>query len=232
MNRKKFNKLSIVGQFHNAPKLFGDKAEYPFYSDLQIQKIKEQTAQRVFGLINNKEVLTLSEGQHLIKVINAALNVQINDEEKNNYEEIQKLEACKKRIKSYLGGVLEDIQKYAGTIRECDEATKTKNAEIIEQIDKKRTSAHNRLMSDLNTLNRSLLWWFGNYEINSEELPADLKQMYEKQEEKYISDEIERIDIGQNGICPPELDVHNRTQITLWALDIYKDIAKIRKKLS
>ncbi len=87
-------------------------------------------------------------------------------------------------------------------------------------------------MSDINTLNRSLIWWFGKNEIDPGGLPPNLREMYEKQEDTYISDEVERVEIGPNGIYPATLNTNDRTQITYWALRIYKDLAKLENQLS
>lgn len=231
-SRKDFYDLSIVGQFHSAPKLFGEKAEYPFDQNPEIREIRYQTMERVLNLTSTKEALTSSDGLHLYKTIKAALDTSLNDEAKNDPEEINKLKACKIQIKSYLRNVLNDIQKYIGTIREGDEASKSKNADRTDQAEARRTAAHNRLMSDINTLNRSLIWWFGKNEIDPEDLPPKLKQMYEKQEDKYIGEGVKRIDIGTNGIYPATLNINDRAQITYWALRIYKDLAKLEKKLS
>ena len=82
-------------------------------------------------------------------------------------------------------------------------------------------------MREANILNRSLVWWFGKFDPDN--LSDAQMEMYEKQEDKFISYDIERVNISANGIYPSSLSVKERKEITKWAKKIYKDFISIKK---
>ncbi len=100
--QKRFHDLSIVGQFHNAPKIFGERVEYPFIEDLNVREIQMQTIERVNNLTNNKEALTSSDGLHLYKVMKAAIDTSLNPEAQNDPEENKNLPYVRKKSKNIL----------------------------------------------------------------------------------------------------------------------------------
>lgn len=229
MNRKKdgkksFYELSELAQFHLAPKLFGENAEYPFYEDSH--EIRLDIGESALRALENNYNLSSIEGNHFVNLIKDVLSIKLMDEAQNDPVEKKKLQACREKIRDYVVNVLNSIKDYIGAILALEEASKGRNKTEIENADKKRSLTHDRLIGDINILNRSLVWWFGKFD------PANLSEkqleMYEKQEERYISDKIERINISQNGICPPEINVKNRKEITSWAKAIYKDIITIK----
>lgn len=226
--KKQFHELSTIAQLHTATKRFGENAEFPFIKDA-IQEIKIYRTLIEDSILNpseSKEELSTHEGDHMKKVIQDVLSVKLREEAKDDPEERKRLELCRKKIKEYLGNVLSSTKEYMSTIIILTEASKTNSKTAIANADDQRGRKHNALMSDINILNRSMLWWFGKFNPNN--LSDRQLQMYEKQEDIYISHDIERIDIPANGICTNETNATDLKEITKWAKEIYKDLISIQ----
>lgn len=227
--REKFYDLSEVAQFHLAGKLFGESAVWPY--DYESQAIKQETSSRIFETIEQQAKLRTLEGQHLVDLMNDVSSIELNDDMKDNQKEQDKLKAAQDAIKFKLIEVIVSIKRYMSVILELEAAGRAidhrDKADRVSVAEDKRTRIHNKLIQDINILNRSLVWWFG--EFDSGNLNDAQYEMYEKQEEKYISHNIPRLDISLNGIIPPLVDIANRKVITKWAKKIYKDLATIKK---
>lgn len=221
---KEFHELSELAKFHLAPKLFGELAEYPFFEELLREERNE-----IKGLFRKKETpeeLSSIEGKHLQNLLESVMNIQLREEAKNDNKEREKINRAKERIKEYVKNVLSSTKEYVETMLSLIEAKKTNDKTTIANSDDKRRRSHDALISNINILNRSLLWWFGKFDPDV--LSGRQLEMYEKQEERFIAYDIERIDIAANGICPPSINVADRTGITRWATEIYKDLISIQ----
>lgn len=226
-NRKKtFYELSEVAKFHLAPKLFGENAKYPFL-DEEINEIRLNIMENALKASEGREKISTSEGKHMKEIIEIVLKTELNKEAEKNAGEKLKLELAKEGIKKYTNIVMESLKVYIGTILSLEEMGKNGNKEAIAKADDRRKVSHNALIDNINILNRSLLWWFGKFNPNN--LTDAQMRMYEKQEEKFITYNIERIEIPPTGICSPSYSIENREEITRWAKAIYKDLISVQK---
>lgn len=244
INRKKgFHNLSTAAQFHTAPKLFGDVVEHPF-PDKEMDEVRQaakahkkrraQTAytayevrKKIKGLepVDTNEKFLSPETVHMKNLVQKVLSVKLNDNAKNDPDEKRKLKLAKEKIKECTQKVIESIHKYINAVLALDEVGSfKKDRDEIERADHRRRTSHNALIDDINILNRSLIWWFG--EFDPDNLSEAQMEMYEKQEEKYITYDIERINIPPNGILPASYS-QTRESITRWAKAIFKDLSLI-----
>lgn len=224
-NRKKnFHELSTIAQFHIAPKIFGEETQHPFNEELS--DIQLNTRQDISKCIETK--LSTPEGIHMQEILQNALNVKLNDEAKNNSEEKRKLDSAKEKIKEYTNNVLDSIKNYMKAILASEEIRNSdRDKDKIANTDDNRRRCHNILIDSINILNRSLIWWFG--EFDSGNLSDAQMKMYEKQKENYITYNIKRINIPPNGIYHSSYNTKERDETTRWASAIYKDLALIQK---
>lgn len=222
--RKKFNTLSENARFHLGPKLFGEKAEYPFYDELK--DIRDDARLSVLRATDNLGELESSEANHCVELIKEVFKVELMEDAQNDSVEKKTLETAKSAIKGQLSKVLGSVSEYIRSIVGLEEVARfNDDAKIVAEADDKRKRLHNQLIRNINILNRSLIWWFGKF--NPDNLNDAQNELYEKQKGKYISNKIVRINISLNGICPPTADIKNRKVITRWAKKMYKDLASI-----
>lgn len=227
MDQKKppFHELSATAQFHTFPKLYGEYTEVsPANADLM--ELRFMTRKKVSKNLESNNNIESSYGIHFVNVINNVLKIEIPGDQ----DEARKLKRAKEKIKEYVHTLTQSIENYVRTIRILSESKRIFNKADIEESDNNRTRVHNQLISDIKILNRSLLWWFG--EFDPELLRGQFQKMYETQEENYISHDFKRLDIPENGICPSSINLADRKQITEWAIKIYSDISLIDDKLS
>lgn len=226
-HKKDFHKLSTLAQFHLAPDLFGEEVNHPFI-DTGIDELRILTNGRINQTVESTGELDSQEAKHLFKMIKTVNMISMKPEKLENEKEKQKLELCKKRILNLLDNLMISIEEYIVSILMLDEASRKLKGDDLAKIDHARKMKHDTLIDNINILNRSLHWWFGDFDPSG--LSGNLEKMYEKQEEKFISYDIERINIPANGICPPGINLKEREQISIWAKNIYADIASIRFK--
>lgn len=224
--KKSFYDLSTTAQFHYAPKLFGDYAEHPFH-DQEIEALRSHVEQsKNLALDKEKEKkLSTHEGQYLMWVMQSALNLHLSVKGQADPAEQNKLNLCRRRLLEMLRDVLHTVKEYISSILQLAAVTKLGVKDDMIQYDRNRSLKHNKLMKELDILNRSLLWWFGK--INPDDLSDVEREMFEKQRERYICEELERIDIHKNGICPQTMNLKDRHQVTVWAQAIYGDLISI-----
>ncbi|MBU2523801.1 hypothetical protein KKG71_01235 [Patescibacteria group bacterium] len=227
MKKKPFEHRSQLAQFHCAPKEFGEEVEYPFVKDelAEIRYIARQKTNTITEEKNNN--ITSPEGIYIKKMMENIFKIQLKSNKENDPIEKRKLEACKSRTKELLDTVLNSIKSYMRTILVLTSNKKFKDKNEIAQADDNRTKAHNMLMRDIKILNRSLIWWFGKFD--PDELSDEHYEMYEKQEDIYITENINRLEIPTNGIYPPRINPKDRKQVTEWAKAIYKDLISIKQ---
>jgi hypothetical protein len=224
--KKPFHELSVAAKFHTAPKMFGENVEAPFI-DTEVDEIRGIVSARqehVLGKPHGKKLST-QEGINLRNVIQSALNAELSEEARNDEIEQQKLFRCKNKIREMLGDVLSTIEQYISSVLTLSIASRSGIPAQIKDADTNRKIKHDKLMESINVLNRSLLWWFGDF--SPYDLPDAQQQMYEKQQERYICRGIKRVRIPENGIYPPSLNPKDRNQITHWAKSIYRDLITI-----
>ncbi len=221
-----FNDLPFATRCHLAPKILGENAQFPYLEE-EINETRYLVEANALKTTEAREELSSPEGRHLEKLIQEVLGVKLLDSAKEDPEEKRRLELCKERIRQYVAKVLRSVKAYMGTILHLEEAAKRGYKVEIADADDKRKLSHNALIDDISLLNRSLKWWFGNFDPSV--LPESQVAMYEKQEETLISHQIERVDVPQNGICPDNFHIANRTEITRWAKGVYKDLIQIQR---
>lgn len=226
-NRKKtFEELSNAAKFHLAPKLFGENIPYPLV-DSEIKEVRRDVQSAVLHEAKSAERLSTAEGKHMEKIIEEALKVDLENSAKNDPEERKRLELCKNRIRRSVASMLDSVKTYLNAILNLSEIAKLGYDSATALADDKRKQAHNALIENINILNRSLLWWFG--EFDPDLLSDSQRDMYDRQDETLISHRIKRIQIPPSGILPAHYSPSNRAEITRWAKAIYKDIISIQK---
>lgn len=223
----KIGELSTLAQFHLAPDLFGDN---------EIDNVVKHPEIACHQVLINKKVKEIldcfckpesPEGTHIMELMKRVMNLEPDADSPEFESDKKKLDLCKKKIMQMLDAVLESIEEYIASIIVLDEASRQSDIRNLGEYDNARTLKHNKLIDAISILNRSLLWWFGDFDGAG--LSGNLEKMYEKQEDLYISHNFERTEIPPNGICPQKYNIKDRKQITEWAKNIYMDIASVKR---
>lgn len=224
-----FHQRSTAAQFHTAPKEFGDEVEYYFDDiDYEQRQLQEVFRKNVANVVDENPTLSTPEGKHMLSLINKVLNLELSASANGDPKEVEKLKRGKEKIKEYIDKVLDSVNDYIRTILHHVQASKGGNAQAMGLADNQRTQSHNGLINNLNILNRSLTWWFGD-NFDPDDLRDGFRQMYNKQANLYISENIERTNIPENGICTASYNLSNRKSITVWAKNIFKDMIAVQK---
>ena len=213
---------SIVGEFHNQkePDFDPDSGvTYPHNSKnyRRYHKYKE-----LMG--GEKEMGASSEIVDRFKTVVGLINdTELIDEYKNNPEQKKLLETKKEDAIKKIKEVVKKIDDYMLIVQQWDES-KSHREDLDEKDDIQNTVdvetlrklSHNALVSELHSAIRFISYNFGKIDEEA------IEEWKEEQEDKDLPiPMVKRIDLPQNVLCPDNLNVMDKKQISAWAGQFY-----------
>ncbi len=178
---------------------------------------------------------TIGEPSTLEDIISMSVlilkNIDLKPEAKEDEEQIKLLDKRREFALSKIDSLLKDINQYVISINALD-TIKIQREEIdqkdyvaqIKMADEHRTQMHNSLMRNMQSTIKYIQYNFGK--INE----SALEKWEEEQEEKDIPIlAVQRMTFPPKVICPEDLNLDDRKQITAWAAQLSLSLGKLKK---
>ena len=220
------NHESPLAQFHN-------QREGDF--DESTGTIHEPGTLRHNNHLELKNVEKNKEAQmHLQNVISLIDNLQVSDLFKGDETEEELLQQKKNQAKRLILDVLTKAADYLNSVQAMDAVKLSKDdldsdayRKQLENSEDFRQRSHDALIANVNIANRFIFQNFGKIE---EELQEEWEDKEEEAGRKIPH--AKRVDFPPNGICTDRIDIKDRKEIAVWALQISRSLAEIKKRLS
>ncbi|MBU0596601.1 DUF3232 domain-containing protein [Patescibacteria group bacterium] len=190
-----------------------------------MSEITNETMEILKSKIESKDIQGQEEKlRNLIYKING---LQLEADYQTDEEQINLLEDFKKRIKKMILGVYVDADSYMQSIRAMDRKNLQflagdKYQRLIENLDKRRRLAHNRLISDIESTTRMIRSRMAKLPNKTIEM---LQEEWEENDIPLLF--VERVDLSANIFC----ETSPRERVTDWVEDVAKSsLAEIARE--
>jgi hypothetical protein len=190
--------------------------------------------------LQEKEKISIEIGsdseveKHIENILSQIDSIELESTHATDKEQIELLAKKKNQFKELLENVFKKADDYLETIRRMhnlkvgkDEMESSSYQDELENIERRRTSAHNALIADINIVNRFLEMNFGKID---EEMIEDWEEKEEASGRKVLY--AKRIDLPKKGICVDRVDLNDRKSIADWAIQLMESLTKLKKRLS
>jgi len=176
----------------------------------------------------------IGEPDELIKQINevvsAIKNMKIEAAFAGNVEQEELLEKKKDHARKKINYVLKNIEEYILSIKDLDKLKQDKESMSKQEFNDKQTLAenfrglkHDALINDLHSAIKFIAFNFGKIS------DAALEKWQEEQEKNGLPTLfVERKKFPKQVLCPDNLNIRDRKQITAWAYQVYYSLSKIK----
>ncbi len=187
-----------------------------------------QTESEESSSIENAGSLEEKQLRSTLRVVDS---LTLEDEYKDNIVQNQLLETSKQQAIKLIDGVLTKVRRYAEKIISLERHYKLLRfkeqdpivlAEKIKRADQSRTLSHDALISSIHAATRFLNTQFGAMTESRREEWED-----EMEENDKTVLRVERVKFSENIIVPSSVNLHDRKQITEWAIRLYKSLTKV-----
>ena len=174
--------------------------------------------------------------KHLEDIIRLVDDIKIDDDYKNNIEQIKLLKEKKAQAKALMLDVLNYVSEYLDTIKKMEEIKINSNyitanniedyKKGLETADQSRSLKHNALIDSINIVNRFISYNFGD--LDQEEIEDwQERERAAKRPVLYAN----RVKLNSNIICPDNINLENREHITDWATQISESLVELKKQI-
>lgn len=190
--------------------------------------------------LQEKEKISIEIGsnseieKHIENILSQIESVGLENAHATDKEQRDLLTKKKNQFKELMENVLKKASDYLETIRKMhslkvrkDEMESSSYQDELESAERRRTSAHNALIADINIVNRFLEMNFGKID---EEIVEEWEEKEEEAGRKVLY--AKRIDLPKKGICVDRIDLNDRKSIADWAIQLVESLAKLKKGLS
>ena len=161
-------------------------------------------------------------------------NIDLKSGAVGDEEQVELLDKRKKFALNKVSSILQDIKNYVIAITALDtvkaQRENLSQQDYLAQFDRAdgyRRQMHNSLMRNMNSTISYIQYNFGKISEKA------LEKWEEEQEEKDIPIlDIERVTFPPKVICPENIDLEDRKQITAWAVQLALSLGQLKNRLS